>query len=153
MRDRPRELARDAAARRPSCCCSGDLGAGKTAFVRGLAAASAAIPDEVSSPTFTLIQRVPRRPAAARARRSVSPRTRADVDDLGLDETWRRSGVRGRRVGGAPAAAAGHRDVGIATLATTSRIDEREPAKATTIRQREPCDRDSRLEPRPTPIR
>jgi tRNA threonylcarbamoyladenosine biosynthesis protein TsaE len=34
----------------------GNLGAGKTAFVRGLAAGMGIDPDEVSSPTFTLVQ-------------------------------------------------------------------------------------------------
>ena len=35
---------------------SGDLGAGKTALVHGLAEGLGVSPDEVSSPTFTLIQ-------------------------------------------------------------------------------------------------
>ncbi len=36
---------------------SGDLGAGKTLFVRGLAAGLGADPDDVSSPTFSLVNR------------------------------------------------------------------------------------------------
>ena len=36
---------------------SGDLGAGKTLFVRGLAAGLGIDPDEVSSPTFSLVNR------------------------------------------------------------------------------------------------
>ena len=35
---------------------TGTLGAGKTAFVRGLAAGLGCDPDDVSSPTFTLVQ-------------------------------------------------------------------------------------------------
>ena len=63
----------------------GDLGAGKTAFVRGLAAGLGADPAEVSSPTFVLIQHY----------RGRLPLTHVDlyrldsaaaVDDLGLEE-------------------------------------------------------------------
>jgi tRNA threonylcarbamoyladenosine biosynthesis protein TsaE len=63
----------------------GDLGAGKTAFVRGMAAGLGANPEDVSSPTFVLIQHYKGR----------LPLTHVDlyrldsaaaVDDLGLEE-------------------------------------------------------------------
>lgn len=63
----------------------GNLGAGKTAFVRGLASGLGIDPDEVSSPTFVLVQQY----------RGPMPLTHVDlyrldsaaaVDDLGLEE-------------------------------------------------------------------
>jgi len=64
----------------------GDLGAGKTAFVKGLAAGLGASGDEVSSPTFTIMQEY----RGGRLTlfhvdlyRLNDPR---EIDDLGLDE-------------------------------------------------------------------
>ncbi|MCE2513798.1 MAG: tRNA (adenosine(37)-N6)-threonylcarbamoyltransferase complex ATPase subunit type 1 TsaE [Acidobacteria bacterium] len=42
--------------RRSAVLLYGDLGAGKTAFVRGLVAGAGGEPDDVSSPTFVLMQ-------------------------------------------------------------------------------------------------
>ena len=71
---------------------SGDLGAGKTALVRGIAEGLGIDPGEVSSPTFSLIQeyRGGRLPLFHVDLYRLHPR---EVDDLGLDEMARSGGV------------------------------------------------------------
>lgn len=63
----------------------GDLGAGKTAFVRGLAQGLGIDPGEVSSPTFTIIQHYSggRAPLLHVDLYRLEPK---EVDDLGLEE-------------------------------------------------------------------
>jgi tRNA threonylcarbamoyladenosine biosynthesis protein TsaE len=64
---------------------SGPLGAGKTAFVRGLAVGLGCDPDDVSSPTFTLVQEY--RGACVLQHADLYRLAPAEVDDLGLDES------------------------------------------------------------------
>jgi tRNA threonylcarbamoyladenosine biosynthesis protein TsaE len=63
----------------------GDLGAGKTAFVRGMAAGLGANPDDVSSPTFVLIQQYKGRIPLVHVD-LYRLESAAAVDDLGLEE-------------------------------------------------------------------
>lgn len=51
-----RDLAATLAERPVAVLLYGDLGAGKTAFVRGLVDGAGGCPDDVSSPTFVLMQ-------------------------------------------------------------------------------------------------
>jgi tRNA threonylcarbamoyladenosine biosynthesis protein TsaE len=70
----------------------GDLGAGKTAFVRGLARGMGANPDDVSSPTFTNVQEYAGRSATlyhVDLYRLEPP----EIDDLGLADLVSGDGV------------------------------------------------------------
>ncbi len=65
----------------------GELGAGKTAFVRGLAIGLGAPEEDVSSPTFTLVQEYRGRMPFLHA--DLYRISEAETDDLGLDELGR----------------------------------------------------------------
>jgi tRNA threonylcarbamoyladenosine biosynthesis protein TsaE len=69
----------------------GALGAGKTAFVRGLAEGLGADPDDVSSPTFTLIQEYRGRLTLYHV--DLYRLERIEVEDLGLEELEASGGV------------------------------------------------------------
>ena len=71
-----RELAGSLAAAPAVVLLYGELGAGKTAFVRGLVEGAGGCPDDVSSPTFVLMQEYP-------GRRVVQ---HVDLYRLGADE-------------------------------------------------------------------
>jgi tRNA threonylcarbamoyladenosine biosynthesis protein TsaE len=65
---------------------SGPLGAGKTAFARGLAEGLGCDPDEVSSPTFTIVQEYRGRTRLQHVDLyRLSP---LEVDDLALEDLW-----------------------------------------------------------------
>lgn len=86
--DETMQAARDLAAsldRGAVILLYGDLGAGKTVFVKGLAEGLGADADDVTSPTFTLVQeyrgRIPLYHVDL-----FRLETAAEIDDLGLDE-------------------------------------------------------------------
>ena len=71
---------------------SGDLGAGKTAFVRGLAQGLGVDPEEVSSPTFTLVHEY-RGGRLTLFHADLYRLERADTEDLGLEDADVAAGI------------------------------------------------------------
>ena len=71
---------------------SGDLGAGKTTFVRGLAEGLGVDPDEVSSPTFTIVHEY-RGGRLTLYHADLYRLEKTATDDLGLEELGVQDGV------------------------------------------------------------
>jgi tRNA threonylcarbamoyladenosine biosynthesis protein TsaE len=103
----------------------GELGSGKTAFVRGLAEGLGIDPGEVSSPTFTIVQEYGggRVPLLHVDLYRLEPK---EVDDLGLDELAADAVLAvewAERLPRAPASAVHvtlkHRDSGVRSLNLT----------------------------------
>jgi tRNA threonylcarbamoyladenosine biosynthesis protein TsaE len=70
----------------------GDLGAGKTAFVRGMARGIGANPDEVTSPTFTIVQEYAG-PSAILYHVDLYRLEGPETDDLGLEDLVAGDGI------------------------------------------------------------
>jgi tRNA threonylcarbamoyladenosine biosynthesis protein TsaE len=70
---------------------SGDLGAGKTVFVRGLASGLGIDPDEVTSPTFTLVHEYRGRIPLIHV--DLYRLDKAELDEIGLDADLAATGV------------------------------------------------------------
>jgi len=70
----------------------GDLGAGKTAFVRGMARGAGANPDDVSSPTFTIVQEYAA-PSVTLYHVDLYRLEPAEIDDLGLEDLVSGDGI------------------------------------------------------------
>ncbi len=71
---------------------AGDLGAGKTAFVKGLAEGLGIDADEVTSPTFTLVHEY-RGGRLPLIHVDLYRLDRADLDEIGLDQDLAAAGV------------------------------------------------------------
>ena len=71
---------------------SGDLGSGKTAFVRGVAQGLGIDPDEVTSPTFTLVHEY-RGGRLPLVHVDLYRLEQADLDEIGLDPDLASRGV------------------------------------------------------------